>query len=77
MSNLSYWFRVKRFYRNYGIVLHLGGLFIGGHLLWWQIQQNPLFVNPEHRARKVGPIKIVYLDELEKSKSEEKSSSAK
>jgi hypothetical protein len=72
MSDLSYWLRIKRFYRTYGIVFKLGGLFVGGHLLWWQVQQNRLFVNPDQRRRNIGPINIPYLDELESKNNTEK-----
>ena len=68
MSNSSYWFRIKRFYRNNGIIFKLGGLFIGGHLFWWQVQQNRVFVPQDRRKHNIGPFKIPYLDELEPGK---------
>jgi hypothetical protein len=70
MSN--FWLRTKFFYKRYSIVAWCFGLFGGGHLLWWEIQQSRFLVKAEGRVRHIGPVKIPYLDELDYFKNKKK-----
>ena len=57
--------RFRRFYRRNSIGFLSIGLIVFGHIFWWQIQQNKIFVQPQERKRSLGPFKIPYLDELD------------
>lgn len=56
--------RLARFYRRNDTAFWCVGLFIVGHLFWWQVQQNRAFVEPHERRRTLGPIPIPYIDEI-------------
>lgn len=59
------WARLVRFYRRNDMLAWCGGIFVFGHLFWWQVQQNRGFVSTGERRRTLGPIPLPYLDELE------------
>ena len=63
------WQRLVRFYKRNDITFACIGLIIFGHIAWWQVQQNRLFVDKKDRVRHLGPISIPYLDESEYIKS--------
>ena len=66
--------RFKRFYHRNDTVFACIGLVVGMHIVWWQIQQNKNFVPKHERIRKLGPIPVIYLDEIGKDISPQSSS---
>jgi hypothetical protein len=64
-----------RFYKTrLSPIVTVTALFIGIHLAWWSIQQNPALVAPSERRRYLLGLPIPYLsppvDDKEKKKSE-------
>ena len=64
--------RFRNFYKRNEVAFWSVGLFVFAHVFWWQIQQNPALVPVEKRRRYLGPIKIIYLDELDFFKKADK-----
>lgn len=63
------WTRVKRFYHRNNVLFWCIGTIGIGHLFWWQVQQNRLFIGKHERRRTLGPIPVPYLDEYDLFKS--------
>ncbi len=59
------WARAMRFYRRNDTTFWCLGCIFLGHVFWWQVQQNRAFVDVHDRRRTLGPIPVVYIDELE------------
>ena len=59
------WERLVRFFRRNDALFACTSLVIFGHIAWWQVQQNKLFVPKKERTRHIGPFEIPYLDESE------------
>ena len=59
------WQRAVRFFKRNDTLFYFAGLFVFGHVFWWQVQQNKAFISTAERRRHLGPIPIVYLDEID------------
>ncbi len=57
--------RIKRFYNRNFTSIWACSLLIFPQLFWWQLQHNPAIVPREKRRRYIGPVPVLYLDELE------------
>ena len=58
----------KRFYIRNDSLFACIGLFIGGHIVWWQIQQNKNLVPRDKRLKHIGPFAVPYLDDIQHQK---------
>ena len=67
------WQRAVRFFKRNDTVFYFAGLFVFGHIFWWQVQQNKAFISTAERRRYLGPIPIIYLDEIDYFKKKQSS----